>query len=101
MAYAIYAGIFVLLLAAVALVAWGTKPTGRNAKVHAALDHLDTYDSRAFRRAELAQPASQRLLKPALARLGAASKVITPTGRIRKLEVKVERAGRPWKLDVN
>ena len=69
--------------------------------MQAALDHLDTYDSAAFRRAELAQPASQRLLRPAMARMAAVSKVITPSGRIRRLETKVERAGRPWNLDVN
>ena len=33
--------------------------------------------------------------------MAAASKVITPAGRIRRLETKVERAGRPWNLDVN
>jgi tight adherence protein C len=101
MEYALYIGVFVLLLAAVWLVVWGTKQTGRGAKVQAALEHLDTYDSRAFRRAELEQPASQRLLKPAVVRMAAASKAITPTGRIRRLEIKVERAGRPWNLDVN
>ena len=57
---------FVLLLGAVAVVAWGTKSAGRTAKVQAALGNLDSYDARAFRQAELAQPASQRLLKPAL-----------------------------------
>jgi tight adherence protein C len=33
--------------------------------------------------------------------MAAASKRITPVGRIRRLETKVERAGRPWNLDVN
>ena len=101
MEYGVYAGIFILLLGAVALVAWGTRPAGRGEKARAALDHLDSYDARAFRQAELAQPASQRLLKPAFARMAAVSKRITPAGRIRRLETKVERAGRPWNLDVN
>ncbi len=101
MEYAVYAGVLVLLLSAVWFVVWGTRASGRGAKVQAALDHLDTYDSAAFRRAELAQPASQRLVKPAMARMAAASKVITPSGRINRLETKVERAGRPWNLDVN
>jgi len=97
--YAIYAGVFVLLLAAVAVVAWGTKPSSARAKV--ALEQLDSLDTRAFRRAELAEPATERLMKPAIARLAAASRRITPTGRLRRLETKVERAGRPWGLDVN
>lgn len=101
MEYVVYAGVFVLLLGAVALVAWGTRSTSRAARVQAALEHLDSYDARAFRQAELAQPAGERLFKPAWVRMAAASKVITPTGRIRRLETKVERAGRPWNLDVN
>lgn len=101
MEYVVYAGVFVLLLGAIALVAWGTRNTGRRARVQAALENLDSYDARAFRQAELAQPASQRLLRPAMMRMAAASKVITPAGRIRRLETKVERAGRPWNLDVN
>ena len=101
MEYGVYAGIFILLLGAVALLVWGTRPAGRGEKVRAALDHLDSYDARAFRQAELAQPATQRLVKPAFARMAAVSKRITPAGRIRRLETKVERAGRPWNLDVN
>lgn len=101
MEYVVYAGVLVLLLGAVALVAWGTKTSGRTARVRVALDNLETYDARAFRQAELAEPASQRLLKPAWVRMAAVSKAITPAGRIRRLETKVERAGRPWNLDVN
>jgi len=101
MEYVVYAAVFVLLLGAVAIGAWGTKASSRSGKAQAALQQLDSYDARAFHRAELAQPASQRLMRPALQRVAAASRRITPMGRIRRLERKVEQAGRPWGLDVN
>ena len=100
MAYVVYVGVFVLLLGAVAAVAWGTRPSGAN-KARLALERIEGGDPRAIRRLELSQPASQRLLRPAWARIAAASRFITPQGRIRSLETKVERAGRPWGLDVN
>jgi tight adherence protein C len=100
-AYAVYGGVLVLLLGAVAVVAWATRPGARANKVQVALENLETYDAKAYRKTELSQPASQRLLKPALMRTAAVAKAITPAGRIRRLEIKVERAGRPWNLDVN
>lgn len=101
MEYIVYAGVFVLLLAAVAVVAWGTRPGSRSERVRVALQQSESLDVRGYRQAELAVPASRRLVKPALLRMAAAAKVITPGGRIRRLEMKVERAGRPWNLDVN
>lgn len=101
MEYGVYIGIFVLLLGAVGVVVWGTRPSARDEKVRTSLQQLDTLDARAYSRAELALPASQRLVKPAVGRLAAAARRITPTGRIRRLEAKIERAGRPWNLDVN
>lgn len=99
--YVVYAGIFILLLGSVAVVVWGTRPASRTEKVRAALGNLDRFDVQAFRQSELAQPASTRLIAPAFRRMAAASKWITPRGRMRRLEAKVERAGRPWNLDVN
>jgi tight adherence protein C len=101
MEYGIYAAVFVLLLSSVAIVVWGTSRSSAKAQVMSSLDRLDTYDSRAFRRAELDQPATQRLLAPAVRALSGAARAITPSGRIRKLERKIESAGRPWNLDVN
>lgn len=101
MEYGIYAAIFVLLLGAVALVVWGTRKPGVKEQAMSSLEKLDAYDSQAFRRAELDQPATQRLLAPAVRRLTGVARGITPTGQIRKLERKIESAGRPWNLDVN
>jgi tight adherence protein C len=101
MEYGIYAAIFILLLGAVALVAWGTRKTGSKEEVMSSLDKLEAYDSQAFRRAELDQPASQRILAPAVRRLTGVARGITPSSRIRKLERKIEAAGRPGGLDVN
>jgi tight adherence protein C len=101
MEYGIYAAIFILFLGIVALLVWGTRKSGDKAQVMSSLDRLDTYDSQAYRRAELDQPASQRLLAPAVRALSGVARGITPSSRIRKLEQKIESAGRPWNLDVN
>ncbi len=101
MEYGIYAAIFILLLGAVALVVWGTRKTGSKEQVMTSLDKLEAYDSQAFRRAELDQPASQRILAPAVRSLTGVARGITPSSRIRKLERKIESAGRPGNLDVN
>ncbi len=94
MEYGIYAAIFILLLGAVALVVWGTRKTGSKEQVMTSLDKLEAYDSQAFRRAELDQPASQRIFAPAVRSLSGVARGITPSGRIRKLERKIE-IGRP------
>jgi len=48
MEYVVYAGVLVLLLGAVALIAWGTRHGGGRARVQAALEHLDSYDDASF-----------------------------------------------------
>jgi tight adherence protein C len=101
MEYGIYAAVFVLLLGIVGLLVWGTRKSGAKEQVLNSLQKLDAYDSKSFRRAELEQPASQRLLAPAVRKLSGIARGITPAGRIRKLEMKIESAGRPWNLDVN
>jgi tight adherence protein C len=101
MEYAVYTAIFVLLLGIVAVIAWGTRRPGGKEGVMTSLEKLDAYDSQALRNAELARPASQRLLGPAVRRLSGVARGITPSGRIRRLEQKIEAAGRPWNLDVN
>ena len=70
MEYGIYAAVFILLLGSVALVVWGTRKSGAKAQVMSSLDRLDTYDSQAYRRTELDQPAI-----PASAGSGGASAV--------------------------
>lgn len=100
MEYGIYAAVFILLLGIVALIAWGTR-RGAGTERISALDKLDSGDPNAFRRAELARPASERLLAPAIKSLSGVARGITPGGRIKKLERKIESAGRPWNLDVN
>ena len=101
MEYGVYAAIFVLLLGAVGLVVWGTRKRGSKEQVMSSLEKLDAYDSQAFRRAELDQPATKRLLAPAVRRLTGIARGITPSGQIRKLDRKIESAGRPGNLDVN
>jgi tight adherence protein C len=101
MEYGVYAGVFVLLLGIVAVAVWGTRKTGAKEKVSSSLERLETYDAQAFRRAELDQPAGQRLLAPMVRRLTGVARGITPSGQIRKLERKIESAGRPGNLDVN
>ena len=103
MEYGIYAAVFILLLGIVALIAWGTR-RGAGTERISALDKLDSGDPNAWsdtRRAELARPASERLLAPAIKSLSGVARGITPGGRIKKLERKIESAGRPWNLDVN
>jgi tight adherence protein C len=97
----ILAVVFLLVFIAVLLLVWALKPAGQAEKTRVALDRLDSYDTRAFRQSELAIPLEDRLLGPAFDHLSGASRLITPQGRIRRLEEKVEQAGRPWNLDVN
>jgi tight adherence protein C len=101
MEYAIYAAVFILLLGAVAIVAWGTRKSAGATRMMTSLDKLEVYDASSYRKAELATPASERLLAPAARRLTGVARGITPRGRIRKLERRIESAGRPWNLDVN
>jgi tight adherence protein C len=101
MEYGIYAAVVVLLLGAVALVAWGTRKRGSKEQVMSSLEKLEAYDSQAFRRAELDQPVTQRLVAPVVRRLTGIARGITPSGQIQKLSRKIESAGRPWGLDVN
>lgn len=101
MQYAIYAAVFVLLLGAVAVIVWGTRKSAGKQRMMTSLDKLEAFDSNAYRRAELSRPASERLLAPAGRWLTGLARGITPRGRIRKLEKKIETAGRPWNLDVN
>jgi tight adherence protein C len=101
MEYVVYAAVFVLLVGVVILIAWGTRKSAGKERMMTSLDKLDAYDPDAFRKAELARPASERLLAPAVQRLSGLARGITPAGRIRKLERKIESAGRPWNLDVN
>jgi tight adherence protein C len=101
MEYVIYAAVVVLLLGAVAVVVWGTRRSAGKERIMTSLDKLEAYDATTYRNAELAQPASQRLFAPAVRRLTGVARGITPRGQIRKLEKKLESAGRPWNLDVN
>jgi tight adherence protein C len=101
MQYGFIAAIAILLLAIVFVLLTGLRRTGAKEKVSESLDRLEVYDSRTLRRPELELPATQRLLLPAVRRLSGIARSITPMGRIRKLERKIEVAGRPWGLDVN
>jgi len=101
MEYAVYAAVVVLLLGVVAAIVWGTRKSAGQERMMTSLDKLEAYDPNAYRNAELAQPASQRLLAPAVRRLTGVARGITPRGHIKKLEKKLESAGRPWNLDVN
>ena len=101
MDYVVYAVVFILLLGIVGLVSWGTRKSGGKGRQMTSLDKLDAYDPNAYRKAELARPASERLLAPAIERLSGIARGITPRGRVKKLERKIETAGRPWNLDVN
>jgi tight adherence protein C len=101
MAYLLYAVIFILFLGIVALVVWGTRKTSGKDRMMATLDRLDAYDPESFRKAELAMPASERLFAPAVKHLSGVARSITPRSRVKKLERKIESAGRPWNLDVN
>ncbi len=97
----VYLAVFLLALASAGLMIIAFRPSKRQEKVSLALERLDAYDVRSFRKAELSQPASQRILAPAGARLASVARFITPRGRITRLQEKVERAGRPWSLDLN
>lgn len=97
----LYVAIFVLCLTAILLVLWSVVPSRQGQRSQAAIERLEAYDTRSFRQAELGRPATERLLGPAFGRLAAAARLLTPVGRIKRLEDKVEQAGRPWNLDVN
>jgi len=97
----IYAAVFLLLAAAALLVAWAARMGTQSEKAQMALSRLDSYDVQAYRRLELSTPAEERLLAPIFDRIAGLARAITPTGRIRRLEERTERAGRPWNLDVN
>lgn len=99
--YVVYAAVFVLLLGAVGLVAWGTKKQGAKEQVLSSLERLDAYGSAAYQRDQLSRPASERLVGPAVTRLATLARAITPPSRIRKLEQKIDAAGRPGNLDAN
>jgi tight adherence protein C len=101
MEYGIYAAVFVLLLGAVALVVWGTRKPGAKEQVMSSLDKLDVWSSDAYDRAELRQPATQRLLAPAVKGLSRLGRGVTPSNQIKKLDHKLELAGRPRGLGVN
>ncbi|GAB4253688.1 MAG: hypothetical protein Kow00129_14790 [Thermoleophilia bacterium] len=96
----VYALIFVLFLGA-GLLAFRALAGGQAEKVSVALGRLEAYDTHSYRRAELSAPAGQRLLAPTFRRIGSASRFLTPHGRLRHLEERIERAGRPWGLDLN
>lgn len=93
--------VFLLVFAALAMFAVALRPSRQSDKVRASLERLDRYDARTFRQAELAQPAKERLWGPVMGRLGRVARLITPGSRIRRLQWRVEQAGRPWNLDVN
>ncbi len=101
MQYVIYVAVFILFLGIVGVVAWGTRKTGPGTQSLSSLEKLQAYDSQSFRRAELAQPASERWLGPAVKVFSGVARAITPTKRIRRLERKLEAAGRPWNMTVN
>ncbi len=101
MQYGFLIALIILILAIVFVLVTGLRRGGVREKVSESLDRLAAYDSQALRRAELEQPVTQRLLVPAVRRLSGIARSITPVGRIRKLEHKIQMAGRPWGLDVN
>ncbi len=91
----------VLVFLAAVAAAYALRPRQQADKVQASLGRLEQYDVRSFRSQELAVPARERLVSPMLARLAVVGRMITPTGRISRLQERVEKAGRPWNLDVN
>lgn len=97
----VYPAIFVLVLGATLLLVYGIRSGSHAQKVRASLDRLETYDARSFREAELSAPVGERLLRPMISKLAAVGGVITPTGRIGRLQNRVEQAGRPWNLDLS
>ena len=94
-------GIAALVFLTAIALAYALRPRQQADKVQASLGRLDQYDARSFRSRELAAPARERLVSPILARFAAVGRMITPTGRISRLQERVEQAGRPWNLDVN
>ena len=99
--YGLYAAVLILLLGAVALVAWGTKKQGAKEQVLNSLERLDIFDSDTYQRDQLSRPASERLLGPGARRLSSLAMAITPPSRVRRLERKIDTAGRPNGLDAN
>ncbi len=97
----VYPAIFVLVLGAALLLVYGIRSGSHAQKVRASLDRLETYDARSFREAELSAPVGERLFRPTISRLAAVGGLITPTGRIGRLQNRVEQAGRPWNLDLS
>jgi tight adherence protein C len=97
----VYIAIFALTLFALLLLGHALSAGGQGRKVRASLERLETYDHSSYRQAELAAPAGERLLGPAVARLATVGQVITPTGRIKRLQSRMDQAGRPWNLDLN
>lgn len=97
----VYPAIFALVLGALLLLAYGVRSGSHAQKVQASLDRLETYDARSFREVELSTPLGERLLGPAISRLATVGGLITPTGRIGRLQTRVEQAGRPWNLDLS
>ena len=94
-------GIAVCTFLAAIAFAYALRPGRQADKVQASLGRLDQYDTRSFRERELSPPARERLVSPLVARLAGAGRLVTPTGRISRLQERVEQAGRPWNLDVN
>lgn len=90
-----------LVIASFAVLLWGLQPWGQAAKISANLERLQGLDVRAFRQRELSEPAKKRLLDPLIERLAGAGRVLTPGGRLERLRVRVEQAGRPYNLDLN
>lgn len=97
----IYVAVFALTLFAVLLLSHALGSGGQTQKVRASLERLENYDHHSFRQAELAAPAAERLLRPTVARLASVGGLVTPTGRIGRLQTRIEQAGRPWNLDLN
>ncbi|MHB0979969.1 MAG: type II secretion system F family protein [Thermoleophilia bacterium] len=97
----VYPAIFVLVLGATLLLVYGVRSGSHAQKVRASLDRLETYDARSFRETELSAPVGERLLRPTITKLAAVGGLITPTGRIGRLQNRVEQAGRPWNLDLS
>ncbi len=97
----VYALIFVLALGSVLLFVRALAGGGQAEKVSASLGRLEAYDLKSYRQAELAQPASTRIMQPINARLARLARMMTPQGRLSRLEARIEQAGRPWGLDLN
>lgn len=97
----VYIAVFALTLFVVLLLSHALGSGSQTQKVQASLERLENYDHRSFRQSELAAPAGERIFGPTVARLASVGSLITPTGRIGRLQTRVEQAGRPWNLDLN